>query len=129
MLPKFFIDRDLGTKKFPQKLKEAGLKVVTLQQHYGARVAKSVSDEEWLRLVADQKWVGISNDKFTKKPSERETIEQYNVRCFVIEDGAITAEEAAKLVIDNLVKITTLCQEIGPFLCILLTNGGIKRII
>lgn len=58
MLPKFFIDRDLGTKKFPQKLKEAGLKVVTLQQHYGARVAKGVSDEKWLRLVADQKWVG-----------------------------------------------------------------------
>ena len=127
--PKFFIDRDLGAIAFPQKLQEAGLDVVTSQEYYGIQVSQEVPDEIWIKLTANKGWVSISDDKFTQKELERETIKKTGARCFVIEDGTITAEEAANLVIDNLGDIITICQELGPFLCILLTNGGIKRII
>lgn len=129
VLPKFFIDRDLGAIAFPQKLREAKLEVVTSQEYYGIEVSQEVPDEIWIKLAADKGWVSISDDKFTKKESERDTIIKYGARCFVIEDGTMTAEEAANLVINNLGEIITTCQELGPFLCILLTNGGIKRII
>lgn len=80
-------------------------------------------------MVAQNGWVAISDDKLTKKRSEYEAIINYQARCLVIEDGTIKAEEAAELIIKNLPKIARLCAETGPLLCILLINGGVKRVI
>ena len=91
VLPKFFIDRDLGAIAFPRILQEAKLEVVISQEHYGIQGSQEVPDEIWIKLVADQEWIGISNDKFTKKESERKAIQKYGARCFVLEDGTITS--------------------------------------
>ena len=129
MLPKFFIDRDLGSKELPRILREAKLEIETSQGYYGIQGSQNIPDEEWIKMVAHNGWVAMSDDKFNQKPSERDVIIKYQARCFVIEDGTITAEEAANLILDNLVEIARMCAEMGPLLCILLINGGVERVI
>lgn len=105
MLPKFFIDRDLGSQKLPRILRNAKLDIETSQGHYGIQGSQNIPDEEWIKMVAHNGWVAISDDKLTKKRSEYKAIINYQARCLVIEDGTIKAEEAAELIIKNLPEI------------------------
>ena len=44
-LPELFLDRSLGRIKVPQLLRDAGLNLVTLAEHYGVPTDESVADE------------------------------------------------------------------------------------
>ena len=50
-LPELFLDRSLGRIRVPQLLRDAGLNLVTLVEHYGVPTDESVADEEWLQLA------------------------------------------------------------------------------
>jgi hypothetical protein len=51
-LPDLFLDRSLGRIKVPQLLRDAGLRLVTLAEHYGVPADEAVVDEEWLEWQA-----------------------------------------------------------------------------
>lgn len=48
-LPDLFIDRSLGRIEMPRLLREAGLRLVTLAEHYGVPDDEDVTDVAWLR--------------------------------------------------------------------------------
>ncbi len=50
-LPDLLLDRSLGRIRVPQLLRSAGLRLVTLAEHYGVPAAEAVSDETWLELA------------------------------------------------------------------------------
>jgi len=50
--PTFFIDRDLGRHAFPEGLRQAGLIVVTMAEHYGMPRDQTMLDREWMVEVA-----------------------------------------------------------------------------
>jgi hypothetical protein len=50
-LPDLFLDRSLGRKKVPDLLRAAGLRLVTLAEHYGIPADEGVADTEWLELA------------------------------------------------------------------------------
>ena len=52
-LPDLFIDRSLGRIQVPQRLRDAGLRLVTLAERYGVPNDETVTDEQWLRDVGD----------------------------------------------------------------------------
>src|SRR5882762_10755842 len=54
--PTFFIDRDLGRKAFPEGLRQAGLRVVTLAEHYGIPQDQEIVDHEWMLEAAGRGW-------------------------------------------------------------------------
>lgn len=56
-LPDLFLDRFLGRIKVPDLLRTAGLRLVTLAEHYGIPADEDIADEEWLRLASSQSWV------------------------------------------------------------------------
>src|SRR5215218_8163493 len=51
-LPTLFIDRSLGRIKVPTLLREAGLELVTLAEHYGIPQDETVADVTWLADTA-----------------------------------------------------------------------------
>jgi hypothetical protein len=56
-LPDLFLDRSLGRIKVPQLLRAAGLRLVTLSEHYGIPADEDVADDEWLELAGRRGWV------------------------------------------------------------------------
>lgn len=86
-----------------------------------------MEDTDWIELAAEEGWIAVSNDKLRNKPAERETIAQVGARCFVLEPGEMTGEELAELFINYLTEILRICEEPGPFLCII-RKTAIQRV-
>ena len=116
-LPDLFLDRSLGRIKVPGLLRDAGLRLTTLSEHYGVPDDETVPDEEWLELAGSRGWVVLMKDKRIRyRPHEREAIERFKVRCFCLAGRNLPAEEMAEQFLRRLPAIARACQEPGPFL-------------
>jgi PIN like domain len=94
--PTFFIDRDLGRHAFPEGLRQAGLSVVTLAEHYGIPRDQKVADHQWMLEAAQHSWPVLG--------------------CDSILNGSITAAENVERVMHNLAAIIVTCDTPGPFI-------------
>jgi hypothetical protein len=61
-LPDLFLDRSLGRIRVPQLLRTAGLRLVTLAEHYGMPSDERIADEEWLELAGSRGWAVFMKD-------------------------------------------------------------------
>lgn len=59
--PTFFTDRDLG-KRFPERLRDAGLAVVAYHDPEAFPGDPEVSDEAWIRFACQRGYVGLTHD-------------------------------------------------------------------
>ena len=55
-LPELFLDRSLGRMRVPSLLREAGLQLLTLSEHYGVPADEGIADETWLQLAGERGW-------------------------------------------------------------------------
>ncbi len=117
-LPDLFLDRSLGRIKVPQLLRGAGLRLVTLAEHYGVPADESVVDEEWLELAGTSGWAVFMKDtKIRYNPAERGAVLRHSVQCFCLTSQSISADEMARRFLDNLVAIAQACtDDRGPFI-------------
>jgi PIN like domain len=93
--PVFFTDRDLG-KRFPERLRDAGLRVVTHHDLFGEA---AIADVEWLRLVGRKGLIVISHDESqTRRRDEIEAMMASGVRAFYVVGKAPLAELALEFV-------------------------------
>ncbi|MDE0116598.1 MAG: hypothetical protein OXT07_08270 [bacterium] len=116
-LPDLFLDRSLGRIKVPELLRAAGLRLVTLAEHYGIPADEDIADEEWLRLASSQDWVVFMKDtRIRYNRRERDVVRVYSVRCFCLSSQQLNADDMAARYLDNLDVITRACQEPGPFI-------------
>jgi PIN like domain len=61
-LPDLFLDRSLGRVKVPRLLRAAGLRLVTLSEHYGIPADEDIADDEWLEAAGRRGWVVFMKD-------------------------------------------------------------------
>ena len=116
-LPDLFLDRSLGRIKVPQLLRAAGLRLVTLAEHYGMPADESVDDVDWLGLAGSRGWVVFMKDTRVRyNPAEREAIRKHRVRCFCLSSQSLTADQMASRFLDHLGSIVAECADVGPFL-------------
>ncbi len=116
-LPDLFLDRSLGRIQVPGLLRDAGLRLVTLTEHYGIPADEDVADEEWLELAGRNGWVVFLKDARVRSRSlERRTVKQFNVRCFCITRQDLTAAQMADRYLRHLEAITKACADPGPFI-------------
>lgn len=102
-LPDLFLDRSLGRVQVPKLLRAAGLRLVTLAEHYGTPADESVSDEEWLALVGGMQWVAFLKDARVRYNSaERAAIRRNGARCFCLSSQTLNAEEMASRFLRNI---------------------------
>ncbi len=101
-LPDLFLDRSLGRIKVPQLLRDAGLRLVTLAEHYGIPADESVVDEEWLELAGTAGWAVFMKDtRIRYNPAERSAVLRHTVRCFCLTSQSLSSAEMAGRFLDS----------------------------
>jgi hypothetical protein len=116
-LPDLFLDRSLGRIKVPALLRDAGLRLVTLAEHYGVPADETIADEEWLQLAGEQGWAVFMKDtRIRYNPAEREAVTEHSGQCFCLSSQSLSASDMAARFLDNLDSITRACAEAGPYI-------------
>ncbi len=116
-LPKLFIDRSLGRLEVPRLLRDAGLDLVTLAEHYGMPADEDVEDVTWIADVARHGWVALMKDaRIRRRPAERAAIQSNGTRCFCVPRADLPSAVMGERYLANLGAMTTACQSPGPFL-------------
>ncbi len=116
-LPDLFLDRSLGRIQVPRLLRNEGLRLVTLAEHYGIPADENVMDVEWLELAGrSRRAVFMKDARIRGRTAERNAVTEFAVRCFCITRQDLTAAQMAKRYIEHLPAITDACREPGPFI-------------
>lgn len=116
-LPDLFLDRSLGRIQVPNLLRDAGLRLVTLAEHYGIPADEGIADEEWLELAGRNDWIVLLKDaRIRSRTIERDTVKRFDVRCFCITRQDLTASQMAERYLHHLDAITEACAAPGPFI-------------
>lgn len=117
-LPDLFLDRSLGRIKVPQLLRDVGLRLVTLAEHYGVPADEAVGDEEWLELAGASGWAVFMKDtRIRYNPAERSSVLRHSVQCFCLTSQSLSSDEMARRFLDNLDAIAQACaDDPGPFI-------------
>jgi hypothetical protein len=115
----FFSDEDLGTKIFPVPLRDAGVRVEALTNHFPA----GTNDVDWIPVVAQREWVVLTHDRNMRyNTPERNSIMQSRLRVIVIRGGS-TRAEMAKIFLNLHEQIIDFCeQNPAPFIARLYVN-------
>jgi hypothetical protein len=116
-LPDLFLDRSLGRVKVPLLLRGAGLRLVTLAEHYGVPADEVVADEEWLELAGTSGWVVLMKDtRIRYRPAERAAVTEHAVQAFCLSNQNLSAAAMANRILRNLDAIVQATAEPGPFI-------------
>lgn len=116
-LPDLFLDRSLGRIQVPSLLREAGLRLVTLSEHYGIPADEDVQDITWLQEAGRRGWAVFMKDaEIRRRPAEQQALVAHGVRAFCLSGGNLPATEMAARFLANLDAITAACQDPGPFI-------------
>ena len=116
-LPTLFIDRSLGRLRLAALLREDGLNVVTLAEHYGMPADESIEDVTWLADTAALGWVTLAKDeRIRRRPAEKEAVRHHGARLFYFTRGDLPIDVYATRILGNLVAITRVCSDPGPFI-------------
>lgn len=103
-LPDLFLDRSLGRIRAPALLRAAGLRLVTLSEHYGVPADETVRDETWLELAGEKGWKVLMKDaRIRYRPAEREAVRLHGVRCFCLASQQLTGDVMANRFLVNLI--------------------------
>lgn len=116
-LPHIFVDRSLGDHQVPERLRDAGLALTTMREHYGKDQAQGVADTEWIELTAARGWIAFhKDDAIRRNAAERLAVTRLSARMFCIPNANLTAAEAATRFIRNLRAIAAAAEDVGPFI-------------
>jgi hypothetical protein len=116
-LPIVFVDRSLGRVQVPQLLRDAGVELVTLAEHYGVPADEQVADVTWIAESARRGWIAFMKDfAIKRRPAEIQAILENGARCFCLPNANLAAAAMAHRYIDNLERIARACARPGPFL-------------
>lgn len=117
-LPDLFLDRSLGRRQVPERLRARGLRLITLAEQYGIPADEDVEDVEWLELVGTRGWAALLKDtEIRRRPSEKQALIDHGVRAFCLSGGNLTAEEMSERHLRALSAMTQACiDDDGPFI-------------
>lgn len=60
--PHVFIDRSLGAHGVPRLLRQAGIQLTTMAEHYGEQAGQRVADVDWIAETARLGWLAFNKD-------------------------------------------------------------------
>lgn len=128
--PEVFVDRSLGSKKVPQRLRGAfpHLRVIAHDDLF----AQDTDDEVWLRHAGRRDWIVLTKDeKIRRKPGEQRAISEAGARCFCLHPTtAMRAEEMADVLVRAVPRILSIAanQKRRGFVKIVDRRGRIRHL-
>lgn len=89
--PVFFSDENLGRRVFPERLREAGVRLEIHLDHF----AQGAEDQDWLKEVGNRGWVLLTLDaRLRYNRLERDAIMEHGLAAFIVAGGRSHAEKA-----------------------------------
>ncbi|MGH8907898.1 MAG: hypothetical protein ACRD0K_15610 [Egibacteraceae bacterium] len=129
-LPDLFLDRSLGRVQVARGLRAAGLRLVTLAEHYGIPADERVADTTWLAEAGTRGWVVFMKDERIRRNwAERGALTKYHVRCFCLTRQDLIAADMTKRFLGNLPAVTAACSKPGPFLYAVHANRLVRLLL
>lgn len=121
--PVFFSDENLGRVKFPQPLRDAGVKLEIHLDHF----AQGAPDEEWLPVVGRRGWVLLTLDsRLRYNRLQQRAMMENSVAAFVLVGGD-THEEKAAVFLEALARIRSfLARNPPPFIAKVYRGGRVE---
>ncbi len=127
-LPDLFVDRSLGGKQVPARLRAEGLRLRTLAEVYGRPQDEDVLDVEWLELAGQNGWaVLMKDDRIRYRPIERQALIEHHVRAFCLAGGNLRADEMADQFLNVIDDIAAACAAEPPCLYVV-SASGMRRV-
>lgn len=114
----FFLDRNLGGKTFPSILRNAGVSVILLEDHF----THMAPDEEWITWVGQKGYYALGNDaRIYRNKIQREVVMKSGLGYFVIRDAQSTAKDSAENFLATYSRIERFVQKTPrPFIATIL---------
>jgi hypothetical protein len=99
-------------------LRDAGLRLVTMDERYGRRPAELVPDSTWIREATREGRVLVGKDEQIRTNAfERRTVEEEGARYFVLTRQNLPAPTMAAWLLANVGRMRAVCvSEPGPFI-------------
>lgn len=116
-LPDLFIDRSLGRNQVPQILRAAGLRLVTLAEHYTMPADERIDDVTWINDATALGWLCLMKDSaIARNTAERQAIQSAGARCFCLTNRNLSAAQMAGRFLAGLGEMIAICErDPGPF--------------
>lgn len=123
-LPHILIDRCLGNT-VASLLRQQGLHVTTLAEHYGEEACQKVLDPEWLALAGARGWVVFTKDRsISRNPVDKQALTENKVKCFCLHPSkGLASHQLSQRIVQNLDRIDKICAEPGPLFYVLNAEG------
>jgi hypothetical protein len=117
--PEVFVDRSLGRRKVPDRLREAHPDVHVIA--HDELFDQDTDDEIWLREAGRRSWVVLTKDeRIRRKPGEQQAIIDWGARCFCLHPTTgMRAEDMAEVLtrtLPRMLKIAEAERRRGGFL-------------
>lgn len=102
-LPDLFVDRSLGRRKVPDRLRQIHPNVIAHDDVF----PQDADDEVWLREAGRRRWIVLTKDeRIRRKPGEQRAVAESAVRCFVLHPTkGMRAEAMAEALVQALPRI------------------------
>jgi predicted nuclease of predicted toxin-antitoxin system len=120
----FFVDRSLGKHVVPDALRAAGYSCEIHDDHF----QPDTEDQEWLRALADLKWVVLTKDERIRyRPLELNALREAALRVFIVICGNVTGKSTAEIIVKAMPRMLDLLRrKRGSFVCYVYKDGTIK---
>jgi hypothetical protein len=107
--PDLFVDRSLGRRKVPNRLREAHPHVIAHDDVF----PQDTDDDVWLKEAGRQGWIVLTKDeKIRRKPGELSVIAGFAVRCFVLHPTkGMRAEQMGEVLVAALPRILAAARD------------------
>lgn len=120
----FFLDQSLGDKIIREALREKGLSVALLKEHFPI----DTPDEEWLPEVGEWGWLILTkDDRIRRRPLERDALMRSGARAFILPSGNMLGDEMAFAIVNALPKILKfVAKHPPPFIARIFKSGDVR---
>lgn len=90
--PRFFLDRNLGSRIIPDGLREQGWLLTTMDERYGFERSQEIADIDWIRESSQRGECIITKDSaIARNPVEARIVHMCNARVVTVTNQRVAA--------------------------------------
>ncbi|MDR2196733.1 MAG: hypothetical protein LBO07_02070 [Coriobacteriales bacterium] len=123
--PEFFVDHCLGTKRFPEYLRNKGFEVKTMM---GVFSRSDVQDVEWIEAVGGNNWIVFTKDAaIRRRAAERDAVIKHTLRMICLVHQQLSFAESVTVIERNWSRLEKWFSKPGPWI-VAVRKSGIEEV-
>lgn len=125
---RFFLDRGLGSRIVPGRLREAGWQLTTMDERYGVEKSQRVPDTEWIEDATDRGEALLCKDlAIARNQLEAETVFRVSARVFALANANLSGQDTAACLLDRgEAMVAMAARASGPYV-VSVSRTGLRR--